>query len=65
MTAELLNTKQTADLLGMSMSCLEHWRTVQKGPPFVRVGPKIVRYRRTDLDLWIESCVNANERPRG
>ena len=65
MTAELLTTEQAAVELGLSKTTLEHWRTVRKGPPFARVGPRCIRYRRADLDQWIETCVDANERPRG
>ena len=53
MTAELITTDRAADFLSLSKSTLEHWRTVRKGPPFVRVGPRCIRYRRADLDAWL------------
>jgi len=65
MIAELLTTEQAAVELGLSKATLEHWRMVRKGPRFAKIGPRCIRYRRTDLDEWIESCVNANEKPRG
>ena len=55
--SDLLNTAQAAHYLSLRPATLEHWRMTRNGPPFVRVGPRIVRYRRTDLDVWIESCV--------
>ncbi len=61
----LLNTDQAAVELGLSKTTLEHWRMVRKGPRFAKIGPRCIRYRRTDLDEWIESCVDANEKPRG
>lgn len=51
--SDLLTSNQAARLLGLSKSTLEHWRTVRKGPPFVRVGPRCIRYRRADLDAWL------------
>ena len=61
MTCELLNTDSAADLLGLSKSTLEHWRMVRKGPPFVRVGPRCIRYRRADLDAWLsQQLIEAN-----
>jgi excisionase family DNA binding protein len=57
----LLNTVQAAVELGLSKSTLEHWRTVRKGPPFFRVGPRCIRYRRADLDAWLsEQLIEAN-----
>jgi excisionase family DNA binding protein len=63
MTAELLTTEQTAKLLGLKPTTLEHWRIVRKGPAFVRVGPRCIRYRRSDLEEWVESRVVENKKP--
>ena len=41
---KLLDTREAAAFLGLSATCLEHWRGLRKGPPFVRVGPRAVRY---------------------
>jgi hypothetical protein len=56
---ELLTTKEAAAFLNVSMAFLERDRCV--GPsvgsgstiPYVRVGSKTVRYRRTDLEAHI------------
>jgi len=45
---EYLDTKEAAALLGVGVKGLESMRARGKGPPFVRVGPR-VRYRRSDL----------------
>lgn len=63
--SNLLNTSQAAHYLGISPSTLEHWRMLGKGPNVLAIGPRMKRYRKIDLDQWVESCVNANERPRG
>lgn len=34
---------------------LANWRLRRCGPPFVRLGQRLVRYRLADLDHWAES----------
>ena len=51
----LLNQQQLANLLGISARTLERWRSEHLGPPFIRlVGLGSVRYRRADIDHWLE-----------
>lgn len=45
----LLTEDQAARLLGLSIRTLQGWRWREEGPPFVRIGPRCVRYRRSDL----------------
>lgn len=49
----LLSETQTAELLGLSIRTLQSWRLRGGGPPFAKVG-RAVRYRRSDLELWLE-----------
>lgn len=41
--------------LGVSAATLRFWRKNGEGPRFFRAGDRLVRYRRVDLDSWIES----------
>jgi predicted DNA-binding transcriptional regulator AlpA len=50
---ELLSTEQTATLLGVSRQWLEIGRTRGYGVPFVRLSPRRVRYRRSDVIAWL------------
>ena len=34
---------------------LEQWRHAGIGPPYIKVGPRVVRYRRADLDAYIQA----------
>jgi predicted DNA-binding transcriptional regulator AlpA len=52
---ETLNEKQVADYLNMSTAILHKWRRLQMGPKFLRIG-RLVRYRRSDLERWLDSC---------
>lgn len=44
----------TAAYLGVPARTLEDWRYKGRGPAFCRVG-KHVRYRREDVEAWLES----------
>lgn len=56
----LLTTTDAAEFLGVSRRTLEGWRVKGGGPRFVSVSRGMVRYRRTDLESWIEGRVVAN-----
>jgi predicted DNA-binding transcriptional regulator AlpA len=51
----LLRTREAAKLLGMSPRALDAWRSAGRGPRFVRVSARCVRYRRRDLEEWAEA----------
>ena len=53
--APAFDTKQAASFLGLSVSCLNHWRIQDRGPKFIRLGdgPKPrIRYRIRDLENY-------------
>lgn len=50
-----LDPRQAARYLGVSEAVLRLWRSGAKGPRFFKAGEKLVRYRRADLDAWIEA----------
>jgi excisionase family DNA binding protein len=55
---ELLNAmtpQQAAKYLGVSEAALRLWRSRGEGPRHFKAGEKLIRYRRSDLDAWIES----------
>jgi len=49
------NEREAARYLGVSGAALRLWRARGEGPRYFKAGLKLVRYRRADLDLWIES----------
>jgi excisionase family DNA binding protein len=57
MRCDLLNTREAAVFLGISKPTLDCWRSQGNPhqPPHVKVGTKLVRYRREDLVAWLES----------
>ena len=51
----LLTTQQAAEFLGVTPGTLEVWRCTRRYRlPWVKIGSK-VRYRKADLDAWLES----------
>ena len=56
---DVMTTEQAADYLQMSRQRLEIWRHHGKGPRFVKLA-RMVRYRRNDLDFWLEQHVRDN-----
>ena len=57
-TLEAQNTFATpgaARYLGVSAPTLRFWRANGEGPTYFHAGPRLVRYRKVDLDAWVES----------
>jgi predicted DNA-binding transcriptional regulator AlpA len=52
----LVNTAQAAARIGVAEITLRRWRWLQNPnqPPFIRVGPRGVKYRVSDLDRWLD-----------
>lgn len=46
---------EAGEYLRLSEKTLENMRTRREGPAYSRVGHRIVRYRRADLDAWLEA----------
>jgi hypothetical protein len=51
---ELLSTKETAGEIGVSEVWLNKRRLHGDGPPYERVSPHIIKYRRSKLRAWLE-----------
>lgn len=56
MQTNLLNTKQAAALIGMSVAFLERDRWAGARIPFIKIGARAVRYHESDLMDHINSC---------
>jgi predicted DNA-binding transcriptional regulator AlpA len=53
--AEMLNEKQVANYLSISVATVRRWRLFRSGPKYLKIG-SAVRYKREDLETWIDSC---------
>jgi excisionase family DNA binding protein len=55
--ADLLSTVEAGAYLGVARHTLEVWRSTKRHRiPHLKLGGK-VRYRRADLDAWLQSRV--------
>lgn len=48
----LLTVEEAAARLKISKHTLNRWRVTGEGPPFVKYGPRLVRYSEGTLDAW-------------
>jgi excisionase family DNA binding protein len=48
----LLTVEEAAVRLKISKHTLNRWRVTGEGPPFVKYGPRLVRYVESVLDDW-------------
>jgi len=62
--ARLITESQAADLLTLSVKTLRNWRLSGYGPAHLKVG-RLVRYRVSELNLWLKSCERASTSDRG
>ncbi len=53
----VLRPEDAADMLGCTVRTLSDWRLDGRGPKFVRVSSRMVRYRMIDLQRWLEDRV--------
>ena len=53
----LMTTEQLARMLGVDPSSVRRWRTSTpvQGPPFIRMSDRVVKYRRADVQGWLDS----------
>ena len=58
--AGLLTPQQAADHLGVTVRTLEAWRWSGRGPQYVRISARCVRYRHCDLDAFVEQRLATN-----
>jgi len=53
MQTDLLDEQQAAQWLRVSCKTLQSWRCRNEGPTFVKVGQRLVRYKREDLERFV------------
>lgn len=62
MQFQLLNTRQAAEFLGVSVAFLERDRWAGARVPYIKVGSRAVRYRQADLERYVELCRKGADR---
>lgn len=55
---DYLKEAQAAEVLQVSLSTLQKWRMMNKGPRYYRLGGRMIRYLEDDLRVYLEGGVN-------
>lgn len=58
---DYLTIDQAAEILQTSRHTLARWRSKKIGPPVCYFNARAVRYRRADLESWLESRIRLND----
>ena len=61
---DLMNTREAASYLRLGKPTIERFRMTGEGPRYAKLGGA-VRYRRCDLDDWLESRLTQSTAERG
>jgi len=51
---DMLTEAEVARMLGVSLSTVKRLRASGEGPPSIRVGKRALRYRRSDVEAWLQ-----------
>lgn len=59
----MVDEKTAAVILGVTVRCLQAWRTRRKGPTYHRMARRAIRYRLSDLEAFLNErrCVSTSE----
>ncbi len=60
----LLRDTEVADYLGVTRKTLENWRFSGKGPEYLKLGHKVVRYHPETLETWLAKRKRTSTRNR-
>jgi predicted DNA-binding transcriptional regulator AlpA len=60
----VFDTAGAADYLGLDPRTLEHYRAHSRGPAYVRIEGRLVRYRKAELDAYLEARLVVPRRSR-
>ena len=57
LTGACMRIPETARYMAISRSRLTQLRMIGEGPPLIKIGPRAVAYRMSDLDAWLDNRV--------
>jgi predicted DNA-binding transcriptional regulator AlpA len=49
----LLDEKRVAEFLKVTVHALRRWRFEKRGPQFIKLEGRLVRYRQEDISEWL------------
>ncbi len=61
----LIDERETAKALGVTVACLRRWRWAGTHLPFIKLGNRLVRYRMEDVQAFIDSNLRNSTSDQG
>lgn len=55
MPSEIMDRDEAAEYIGVTRDTLAQMASRNRGPRYSKISNRIVRYRRSDIDAWIEA----------
>lgn len=52
----LLTRAAVAERIGVAVRTIERWTRSGVGPEPIKLGPRTVRYRASDVEAWMTQC---------
>lgn len=56
----LITEEKAAEYLGVTRRALQAWRLSGKGPQFVKISQRCVRYRLREINIWAEQKLRSS-----
>ena len=50
----LLTEGEVANVIGVRPKTLQKWRAAGEGPPHIKVGKRLIKYRPGDVAIWMQ-----------
>jgi len=57
---DLVDEREAAAILRVEVRTLRNWRALSKGPRFRKIGERMVRYHRSDLEAFAAGSEGAS-----
>lgn len=54
---ELSTPKILSETIGIPLGTLAFWRHAGRGPRFLKLGGRVIRYRKQDVSEWLNESV--------
>ena len=55
MNNNLMTTREVAVYIGVAVSTLLAYRAAGTGPRYIKIGLRLVRYYKSDVDAWLSA----------
>jgi predicted DNA-binding transcriptional regulator AlpA len=57
---DILTTEEASRLTHVKEGTLRYWRATRQGPPWFKLGPRKIAYRRSQVEAWMREQYDAS-----